>query len=519
MNREIIVFSGLTIKQSTVKNYCNCLFFDPVKAGDIPSIVNTHKPKCIGIIDGFFHNTSAVLHKDILYALSKGVQVFGAGSIGALRAAELYPYGMIGIGKIYLDYKNEVVTGDDEVAVPSVYLPSLKSFIVPNNYDALINFRYTLQNAKDKGIIDDSFVAKCISFLKTKSFIDRNWQLIFDEKIGLDLSMLKSLQQNFEKVYINQKQLDSIELLKQLKQFTPQNHINNISFISGQIIWSNSIWSRPLSLTTTNDFLMQDIIDIYYLLDDTQEIYYKAMIYSAVKTIFKSEFKIQQTLNNLSFQIRLMEMPISEEELNELLCRESDILIDENIKNIDIGYVLTELIENQKILPNDKDIIIDNLRNNSFTSEFVSNHLFFDSLLRTVLIKLGNILGIKPLKSEIADIVEYINNTVISENSIPFAVFEHIAICENVAESLHKNMNNSIFKQMCYSNKYEEYYKLLKNINNPIDFNETTDLKDIIKINDNSMVFDSFFELYLEWIPKHRLMRSSIIAKKIRECC
>jgi len=44
---------------------------------------------------------------------------------------------------------------------------------------------------------------------------------------------------------------------------------------------------------------------------------------------------------------------------------------------------------------------------------------------------------------------------------------------KNLADSLHKNMNDSIFKQMCYSNKYEKYYELLKNINNQINFNES----------------------------------------------
>ncbi len=42
----------------------------------------------IGLVDGVFENVASVWHKGILYALSEGVQVFGAASMGALRAAE-----------------------------------------------------------------------------------------------------------------------------------------------------------------------------------------------------------------------------------------------------------------------------------------------------------------------------------------------------------------------------------------------------------------------------------------------
>ncbi|MEJ0097006.1 MAG: TfuA-like protein [Bauldia sp.] len=43
----------------------------------------------IGLVDGVFENVASVWHKEILYALSEGVQVFGAASMGALRAADV----------------------------------------------------------------------------------------------------------------------------------------------------------------------------------------------------------------------------------------------------------------------------------------------------------------------------------------------------------------------------------------------------------------------------------------------
>ena len=55
----------------------------------------------IAIIDGYFERMAAVWHKEILVALEKGIAVWGAASMGALRAAELAPFGMVGVGAIY----------------------------------------------------------------------------------------------------------------------------------------------------------------------------------------------------------------------------------------------------------------------------------------------------------------------------------------------------------------------------------------------------------------------------------
>jgi hypothetical protein len=71
----------------------------------------------IGLIDGYFGDTPAVWHKEILYALSRNVSVGGGASMGALRAAECQPFGMVGIGKIYSDYKLGKLVDDEAVAL------------------------------------------------------------------------------------------------------------------------------------------------------------------------------------------------------------------------------------------------------------------------------------------------------------------------------------------------------------------------------------------------------------------
>ena len=71
----------------------------PAKQGDVIAAVRDGAT-AIGLVDGYFGGAAAVWHKEILYALSLGVRVLGASSMGALRAAECAAYGMEPIGEV-----------------------------------------------------------------------------------------------------------------------------------------------------------------------------------------------------------------------------------------------------------------------------------------------------------------------------------------------------------------------------------------------------------------------------------
>ncbi|MEU9918906.1 TfuA-like protein [Streptomyces sp. NPDC051001] len=88
----------------------------PVRHGDLfdAAIADTDT---VVLIDGLYHQSPALRHKEILAVLARGVRVIGAASIGALRAAELWPFGMRGVGNVFRSYRNLEIVGDDEVAV------------------------------------------------------------------------------------------------------------------------------------------------------------------------------------------------------------------------------------------------------------------------------------------------------------------------------------------------------------------------------------------------------------------
>ena len=113
---HVIVFLGPTLSQSEAKQILMADYRGPAARGDIYR-ASAERPTAIVLIDGFFENVGSVFHKEILWALSKGIYVYGASSMGALRAAELNCFGMIGIGAIYEQSRDSGLERDDAVAV------------------------------------------------------------------------------------------------------------------------------------------------------------------------------------------------------------------------------------------------------------------------------------------------------------------------------------------------------------------------------------------------------------------
>ncbi|MDA9272245.1 TfuA-like protein [bacterium] len=123
-------------------------YHPPIQCGDIIRLLRLD-PKKIIIIDGLYEVVPAVWHKEILIAMDLGIEVWGAGSMGALRAAELYQYGMKGFGAIFNDFKSGRLNDDDEVAV--LHRGKEEEFSAIN--DAMVNIRATCELAHAQGVL------------------------------------------------------------------------------------------------------------------------------------------------------------------------------------------------------------------------------------------------------------------------------------------------------------------------------------------------------------------------------
>ncbi len=122
----------------------------PVRHGDLLRL-DVSAGDTVLIIDGLFLQTASVRHREILYLLQRGVTVAGSSSMGALRAAELWRFGMRGFGEVFRLYRDGEIDGDDEVAiVHGTAEDGHRSYS-----DPLVSIRIALRDAATAGVISD----------------------------------------------------------------------------------------------------------------------------------------------------------------------------------------------------------------------------------------------------------------------------------------------------------------------------------------------------------------------------
>ncbi|MFJ7590051.1 TfuA-like protein [Streptomyces sp. NPDC097617] len=108
---NVHVFAGPTIGADRIRELVpDAVPHPPVKRGDLLRLAL--RPGDVALtIDGVWHQSAPIRHKDILAVLADGVTI-----VGALRTAELAPYGMVGVGRIFEDFRAGRLDADDEVA-------------------------------------------------------------------------------------------------------------------------------------------------------------------------------------------------------------------------------------------------------------------------------------------------------------------------------------------------------------------------------------------------------------------
>ncbi|MBV7260308.1 TfuA-like protein [Erythrobacter crassostreae] len=178
------VFLGPSLPQKAASEICDAVYLPPVAMGDIYKIVQTQcKPgDRIAIIDGLFEQVPAVWHKEILFAIDQGYPVFGASSMGALRAAELHPYGMIGVGRIYEAYRDGTIEDDDEVAVSH----ALREHGYRSLSTSMASIRFALEDALERQEIDPASAVALIDHAKKQHYFERNWGDLLEVAKGLE---------------------------------------------------------------------------------------------------------------------------------------------------------------------------------------------------------------------------------------------------------------------------------------------------------------------------------------------
>lgn len=167
---KVAIFAGPSVyglKDSLFDGFERC---PPAACGDVYRAVS-RGAEIIGLIDGYFENELSIWHKEILHALSNGVVVYGAASLGALRAAECAAFGMIGIGEIFESYDRGSRVADADVAV--AHAPADLGF-EPLTV-AMVDVEATLADAERRGAIDQETAAAVLDAARRVHFSQRNW--------------------------------------------------------------------------------------------------------------------------------------------------------------------------------------------------------------------------------------------------------------------------------------------------------------------------------------------------------
>ena len=186
----------------------NVVLRGPAQQGDVTRAV-IGGATAIGLVDGLFEAVAAVWHKEILFGLSEGVRIFGAGSMGALRAAECAPFGMMGIGAVYRRYASGEL--DDDAAVAQVHAPAELGYTPLS--EALVNVEATVANAERRGLINAREARGLRHEAERIFFKDRTWDRIIEIMPGITTSRRTGLRSAVSEASIDVKRQDAEDLL------------------------------------------------------------------------------------------------------------------------------------------------------------------------------------------------------------------------------------------------------------------------------------------------------------------
>lgn len=208
-----VVFLGSTLPLPAARSLLDADYRPPARFGDVYGLLGG-ETRTVVLIDGVFHGHAPVWQREILCAIENGITVYGASSMGALRAAELSSLGMIGIGRVFRAYESGEIDGDDEVALLHAgpehgYRP----LSVP-----LVNLRFTLEEAVKRGVLGPAQAAEIVGAMKALPFWERTMPTFWNAvcRASLERPLQDELRAFFATSALDVKQADAASALAEV---------------------------------------------------------------------------------------------------------------------------------------------------------------------------------------------------------------------------------------------------------------------------------------------------------------
>lgn len=212
-----VAFLGPSLPLTEAREMTDAVLLPPARRGDVVRAIAQHDPEVILIIDGYFEQVPSVWHKEILWALQQGRTVAGAASMGALRAAELAQFGMIGVGRIFEAYASgrfepfeDPFEDDDEVAV--LHGPAETGYAAT---EAMVDIRATLAAARSDGVVSTAEMTAIAATAKAQFYKRRTWGSVLPAVAILSDPARTALRDWLRDNRVLQKRLDATQLLRQ----------------------------------------------------------------------------------------------------------------------------------------------------------------------------------------------------------------------------------------------------------------------------------------------------------------
>jgi YcaO-like protein with predicted kinase domain len=210
-----VIFAGPSLPPSVRPTDPRLVWRPPARQGDVYRAA-LQRPAVIGLIDGYFDAVPSVQHKEILWAMERGILVYGAASIGALRAAELAEFGMRGVGWVYQMYRDGTLIDDDEVAV--LHGPEEVGFMSVT--ESMVNIRATVTQKVRGGSLEPADADSLIAAVKEIFYQQRTKLAILavvaelgPRDVARRTSVIQALEQRLE-----QKARDALAMVDAVRQ-------------------------------------------------------------------------------------------------------------------------------------------------------------------------------------------------------------------------------------------------------------------------------------------------------------
>jgi len=235
-----ILFVGPSLPDASTVVGRDVIVRPPATQGDVIAAIEAGA-SVIGLIDGGFEYTAPVWHKEILFGLAAGVTILGASSMGALRAAECHPFGMIGIGRIFEGYRDGTLIDDADVAL--IHAPAEMNYrplSVP-----MVNVTATLQWVVRHGAISRQEGEALDLAARTIFFKQRSWRRVVDVCQALVPERKTELKKVLPASEIDQKRHDALLLVERMD--APQRES---AFAGDWTLQTTSIWRDKPALSS-----------------------------------------------------------------------------------------------------------------------------------------------------------------------------------------------------------------------------------------------------------------------------